>query len=104
LAGTGRQLQRRMITGELGRVESRAWDVIQDHLPVPAAMSSGLLAFGLPLDGPRPEVTSTVLYRKGNLAWADTPIGRFLLTIGDFVAEEQLEEISRRTGPEAPAF
>jgi hypothetical protein len=104
VAGTGRQMQRRMITGEIGRIESRAWDMIQDHLPVPAAMSSGLLAFGLPIEGPRPEVTSTELFRKGNLAWADTPIGRFLLTIGDFVTEGQFEEISRRTGPEAPAL
>ncbi len=99
VAGTGRQLQRRMITGEIGRAESRAWDVIQERLPVPAAMSGGLLAFGLPLDGERPDVTSTVLFRQGDLAWADTPIGRFLLTIGDFVTEERFEEISRRTRP-----
>jgi hypothetical protein len=104
VAGTGRQLQRRMITGEIGRAESRAWDAIQDRLPVPAAMSGGLLAFGLPLDGPRPEVTSTVLRRRGDLAWADTPLGRFLLTIGDFVAEEQFEEISSLTRPEGPAI
>lgn len=97
VAATGRNMQRRMITGEIGRAESRAWDVVQRHLPVPAAMSGGLLAFGLPLDGPRPAVTSTVLYRRGDLAWADTPLARFLLTIGDFVAEEQFDEISRRT-------
>jgi hypothetical protein len=97
VAATGRHMQRRLITGEIGRAESRAWDVVQRYLPVPAAMSGGLLAFGLPLDGPRPVVTSTVLYRRADLAWADTPLARFLLTIGDFVSEEQFDEISRRT-------
>jgi hypothetical protein len=94
VAGAGRQLQRRMITGELGRAGSRGWDVVQDRLPVPAAMSGGLLAFGLPLDGPPPDVPHTVLRRRGDLAWADTPVARFLLTIGDFVTQEQFDEIS----------
>ncbi len=97
VAGTGRQLQRRMITGEIGRLESRAWDLVQRYLPVPAAMSGGLLAFGLPLEGQAPSVSKTVLCRRGNLAWADTPVARFLLTVGDFVTEEQFDEISRRT-------
>lgn len=104
VAGTGRQLQRRMITGELSKTDSRAWDLIQGRLPVPAAMSAGLLAFGLPLDGPRPEVTATVLCRRGNLAWADTPLGRFLLTIGDFVDEERLEEITSLSNPQSPVI
>jgi len=94
VAGAGRQLQRRMITGELGRAGSRVWDAVQDRLPVPAAMSGGLLAFGLPLEGPPPSVPRTVLCRHGDLAWADTPVARFLLTIGDFVTEEQFNEIS----------
>lgn len=97
VAATGRHMQRRMITGEIGRAESRAWDVVQRYLSVPAAMSGGLLAFGLPLDGPCPAVTETVLYRRADLAWADTPAARFLLTIGDFVREEQFDEISKRT-------
>jgi hypothetical protein len=94
VAGTGRQLQRRMITGKLGRAGSRGWDLVQDHLPVPAAMSGGLLAFGLPLAGQPPGVPHTVLHRRGDLAWADTPVARFLLTIGDFVTQEQFDEIS----------
>ncbi len=103
LAGTGRQMQRRMITGEIGSAESRAWDVVQRYLSVPKAMSGGLLAFGLPMEGPRPNVTSTVLYRHADLAWADTPVARCLLTIGDYVSQEQFDELTRRIARSADA-
>lgn len=96
LAGTGRTMQRRMITGEIGSAEGKAWDALQRHLAVPSAMSGGLLAFGLPLDGPPPKVASTTLYRRGKLAWADTPIARFLLTIGDYVDEDDVAELTNR--------
>jgi hypothetical protein len=71
------------------------------------AIGSGLLAFGLPLDGPRPAVTRAVLRHRGELAWADTPVGRFLLTIGDDVSESAVDELSgpeddvKQAGPEA---
>lgn len=94
LAGTGRQLQRRMMTGDLGHAEEIAWDAVQRRLAVPQAISGGMLAFGLPLDCPAPQVTSAVLSRRGRLAWADTPIGRFLLTIGDFVSQEDVDELA----------
>ncbi len=103
VAGTGRQMQRRTITGEIGHAESRAWEVLQRYLSVPQALSGGLLAFGLPLDGPRPLVTSTVLYRQGDVAWAETPIARVLLTIGDFVTQEQFDELSKRIARSADA-
>ncbi|HVB43697.1 MAG TPA: hypothetical protein VNF47_13470 [Streptosporangiaceae bacterium] len=96
VAGTGRQLQRRMITGEISRPEGVLWDAVQRQLPVPAAMSGGLLAFGLPMDGPPPEVASIVLYRRGKLAWADTPAARFLLTLGDFVDEDDVAALAKR--------
>jgi hypothetical protein len=101
LAGTGRQLQRRLITGEIGHVETKVWDAVQRRLAVPPAISGGLLAFGLPMDGPPPKVTSTVLYRRGKLAWADTPIGRFLLTIGDYVSQAEVDELTSTNGSEA---
>jgi hypothetical protein len=94
LAGVARQLQQRLMNGELGYVQGRAWDAVQQRLSVPSAISGGLLAFGLPLDGPPPAVTKTVLYRRGTLAWADTPIARFLLTIGDYVALGDVEELT----------
>jgi hypothetical protein len=94
LAGTGRHLQRRLLTRQPGRAEQRAWAAVQRRLSVPAAVTAGLLAFGLPLDGPRPGVTRTVLYRRGDLAWADTPAGRLLLTIGDEVDEDAVDELS----------
>ena len=94
MAGTGRHLQRRLMIGQPGRVEQKAWSAVQRRLPVPAAVTGGLLAFGLPLDGPRPAVTRTALYRRGNLAWADTPAGRLVLTIGDEVDEDAVDELS----------
>ena len=69
---------------------------MQRRLPVPAALSGGLLAFGLPLEGPAPRVDRAVLCRRGNLAWADTPVGRFLLTIGDYVSQDEVDDL---TGP-----
>lgn len=98
LAGTGRHLQRHRITGDVGLVERRAWAAVQRLLhPVPAARA-GLLAFGLPLDGPPPDVASAVLFRRGPLAWADTPIARFVLTIGDDVSQAAVDELSAGDG------
>jgi hypothetical protein len=94
LSGAGRHLQRRLMQGEPGRVEGMAWAAVQRRLPVVAAVRAGILAFGLPLDGPRPDVTATVLCRRGEVAWADTPVGRFLLTIGDEVTQSAVDELS----------
>jgi hypothetical protein len=107
LAGTGRHLQRRLMTGEPGRAEGMVWAAVQRRLPVTTAIGAGLLAFGLPLDGPRPDVAAAVLYHRGELAWVDTPVGRFLLTIGDEVSESAVDELSgpeddaHQAGPEA---
>ncbi|HET9897634.1 MAG TPA: hypothetical protein VFQ44_22110 [Streptosporangiaceae bacterium] len=101
VAGTGRQMQRRMITGELGKREARAWELVQRHLSVPQGLSAGLLAFGLPMEGPRPKVTSTVLYRHKDLAWADTPVARLLLTIGDYVTEDKFDQLTERIAARA---
>jgi hypothetical protein len=103
LAGSARQLQRRMMTGDLGHTEEIAWDAVQRRLAVPQAISGGLLAFGLPLDCPAPQVTSTVLSRRGKLAWADTPIARFLLTIGDFVSQDDVDELTGQAATASPS-
>jgi hypothetical protein len=94
VVGTGRHLQRRVMTRQPGRGEGIVWAAVQRRLPVPTAVTAGLLAFGLPLDGPRPQVSTAVLYRRGQLAWADTPAGRFLLTIGDEVSQQAVDELS----------
>ncbi len=93
VAGTGRQLQRRMITGQIGSLDGALWDAVQRRLTVPQALSGGLIAFGLPLDRP-PPVTRTVLRRRGRLAWADTPVARFLLTVGDYVSQGDVDELA----------
>ena len=98
LAGTGRHLQRRLMMGHPSRAEGAAWEAVQRRLHVATAVQAGLLAFGLPLEGPRPQVTRAVLRRRGQLAWADTPAGRFLLTIGDEVSQEAVDELSTPEG------
>lgn len=100
LRGTARHLQRRLMMGAPGRVESMLWAAVQRRVHVVPAVRAGMLAFGLPLDGPRPDVTAAVLCRRGELAWADTPVGRFLLTIGDDVSQSAVDELS---GPEDDA-
>lgn len=95
--GTARHLQRRLVTGASARVEQRAWRATSRRLRVAAAMRSGMLAFGLPLDGPAPAVHTATLHERGDLTWVDTPVARFLLTIGEDVPESAVEELS---GPE----
>ena len=104
LAGIGRHLQRRLMTRDPGRAERGLWSAVEQRLAVPTAVSSGLLCFGLPLDGPRPAVTRAVLYRRGTMAWADTPCGRFLLTIGDDVSQSAVDELSGPQGDRGEAI
>jgi hypothetical protein len=94
VAGTGRHLQRRLMMAAPGRAEGAVWELVQRRLHPATAVRAGLLAFGLPLAGPNPGVTRAVLRQRGDLAWADTPAGRFLLTIGDFVSETAVDELS----------
>ena len=103
LHGTARHLQRRLMMGAPGRVESMLWGAVQRRVHVVPAVRAGMLAFGLPLDGPRPDVAAAVLCRRGELAWADTPVGRFLLTIGDEVSQSAVDELSGGRPPEDDA-
>lgn len=95
VAGAGRHLQRRLIEGTPGRAESSVWDAVQRRLHPAIAVRAGLLAFGLPLGGPRTDVSQAVLRQRGEFAWVDTPAGRFLLTIGDYVSEAAVEGLSQ---------
>jgi hypothetical protein len=94
ISGAARHLQRRVVNGKARRYERRPWAVAQRRLLVADALRAGLLAFGLPLDAPAPPVETAVVRTRGELAWVDTPVGRFLLTIGDDVTEEDVEELS----------
>lgn len=95
VSGAARHLQRRMVTGKSRRYERWPWSAAQRRLPVAAALRGGLLAFGLPLDGVAPKVDKAVVHERGDQAWVDTPVARFLLTIGDDVAESAVQELSR---------
>jgi hypothetical protein len=100
VTGAARHLQRRMIAGTLGRGQAVAWTALGARLDVASAVQGGLIAFGLPLDGPAPDVTAAVLHHRGKQAWIDTPAGRFLLTIGEEVEEWAVAELSRQPDPE----
>lgn len=94
VAGAGRHMQRRLMSGTPGRVETAAWEMVERRLHPATAVRAGLLAFGLPLAGPRTEVSKAELRQRGEFAWVDTPAGRFLLTIGDYVSETAVDELS----------
>jgi hypothetical protein len=94
LAGTARHLQRRQMGARPGRAERWAWAATQRLLPVGPGVSAGVLGFGLPLDGPAPAADGAILHKRGRQAWVDTPVGRFLLTIGDHVTEAAVDELS----------
>lgn len=102
LNGTGRHLQRRLMLADPGRAEGVAWAAVQRRLPVLAAIGAGMLAFGLPLDGPRPRVSAAVLRSRGDMAWADTPVGRFLLTIGDEVSQAAIDDLANDAESDTP--
>jgi hypothetical protein len=100
VTGTARHLQRRMLTGTLGRGQASAWTALGPRLEIASAVQGGLLAFGLPLDGPAPDMTAAVLRQRGKQAWMDTPAGRFLLTVGEEIEESALAELSGQRDPE----
>jgi hypothetical protein len=60
-------------------------------------LRAGLLGFG-PVTGPRSDETVAVLRERGEHGWVDTPAGRFLLTIGDYVSETAVEDLSAGEG------
>ncbi|HXS66677.1 MAG TPA: hypothetical protein VN767_27795 [Streptosporangiaceae bacterium] len=94
LGWAARNLQRRQIVGQTRRAENLVWGAVPRWMPVASAVEAGLLSFGLPVDGPPPDVSSVILRRRGVNAWVDTPVGRFLLTIGDDVPESLFDELS----------
>jgi hypothetical protein len=89
-----RNLQRRQMLGQTGRAEDMVWGAVSRRMPVISAVRAGMLAFGLPLEGPQPDVTSAVLRHRDGIAWVDTPVVRLLLTIGDDVPQSAIDELS----------
>jgi len=102
LVGTARHLQRRTIAGESRWFEHRPWMGLQRRLAVRSAVRGGVLAFGFPLAGTPAQGDSAVIHERSGMCWADTPVGRFVLTIGDDVDETAVEELSgQRVGSDA---
>ncbi len=95
VAGSGRHLQRRLMMAKPTRAEGVVWDLVQRRLHPADGVKAGLLGFGLPLTGPDPDVKVAVLRQRGEHAWVDTPAGRFLLTLGDYVEQDAVEELSQ---------
>lgn len=89
-----RNLQRRQMLGQAGRAEGLAFGAFSRWMPASSAVRAGLIAFGLPLEGPQPCVTSAVLRHRDGMSWVDTPLARFLLTIGEDVPQSAIDELS----------
>jgi hypothetical protein len=92
--GAARVLQRRAINARPGRMERQLWQWLQRRISTSAAVRAGLLAFGLPLQI-TPAHTGSRLHHDGEATWVDGPAGRFVLTVGDDVAESVVERLSR---------
>jgi len=89
-----RNLQRRQMLGQARRAEDLVWAAVPRWMSVASAVQAGLVSFGLPLDGPPPEVKAAVLRHHNGTTWVDTPVARFLLTIGDEVSEAAIDDLS----------
>jgi hypothetical protein len=87
-----RHLQRRLMFGGHRPVERRAWSVVTPRLTAERALAAGLLVFGLPVDGPAAGDRAKVTSARGT-TWADTPVGRLLLSAGDEVSEDELDAL-----------
>jgi hypothetical protein len=89
-----RNLQRRQMLGQARRAEDLVWGAVPRWMSVASAVRAGLVSFGLPLDGPPPDVKAAVLRHRNGATWVDTPVARFLLTIGDEVSQAAIDELS----------
>ncbi len=94
LGWAARNLQRRQMLGQARGPEDLVWGTVPRWLSAASAVQAGLVSFGLPVDGPPPEVSAAILRQRGGITWVDTPVARFLLTIGDEVPESAFDELS----------
>src|SRR5262249_52898299 len=93
VTGAGRRLQRRPATCQPSNAAAKVGDLGGRGVHRGAAVGAGLLGFGLPITGPDPGQSLAVLRERGEHAFVDSPAGRFLLTIGDYVSETAVEEL-----------
>jgi hypothetical protein len=90
LPAIARQLQRRMLYGTLGRLDGRAWAMAQEKLTAAWALRTGLLCFGLPVDGGPTGMRVASVHQRDAACWVETPIGRFVLTPATEIEESML--------------
>jgi len=84
-------LQRRMIFGLMRPPERWMWATAQARLSASRALRTGLQCFGLPIDDGQPGLHTARIRERGDIAWVDTPVCRFLLTAGDEVEQSTLD-------------
>ncbi|MCA1705919.1 MAG: hypothetical protein LC808_22725 [Actinobacteria bacterium] len=84
-------LQRRMIFGPMLPAERWVWSVAKTRLPALRALRTGLQCFGLPVDDGNPALRTAEIRARGDTAWVDTPVCRFLLTVGDEVDQSAVD-------------
>jgi hypothetical protein len=99
--GAARHLQRRNVSGTSGEAERKLSEVVWPMVSVTEAVDGGMLAFGLPLDGGTPDVEVAEIHTRGTMTWVDTPVARFLLTVGDDVTESAVDALTIPAGATA---
>lgn len=89
-----RHLQQRLVFDRLSGPERLLWSAAQRRLSSRQALQVGLLCFGLPVPGVRPDVASATIRQRDGLTFVDTPAGRFLITAGDDVEQDAVDLLS----------
>jgi hypothetical protein len=97
-----RHLQQRLVFDHQTMPERLLWAAAERRLSTDRALRAGLLCFGLPVPGVRPEVDAATLRRRDGVTFVDTPAGRFLLTAGDDV-EQDAVDVPRDVPPTVPS-
>jgi hypothetical protein len=96
-----RHLQQRLVFDHLSRPERLLWAAAERRLSADRALRAGLLCFGLPVPGMRPDVAGATVRQRDGLTFVDTPAGRFLLTAGDDVDQDAVDLLAADGQPAA---
>ena len=94
-----RHLQQRLVFDHLSRPERLLWSAAERRLSTVRALRAGLLCFGLPVPGVRPEVAAATVRQRDGLTFVDTPVARFLLTAGDDVDQDAVDALAADADP-----
>jgi hypothetical protein len=97
-AATAKHLQRRLVLGSNTTPERLLWAAAGNRLNAGTALRAGLLCFGLPIPGIRPDTGAATVRERDGLTFVDTPSARFLLTAGEAVEQDAVDRLAADAG------